>query len=375
MSRYAHDPVIRAKEDEALPPFIPACPPRTGNSGENRSCRRMQRGESIAPISPFAAHRSEGVVLKALQVSLIAALVVATSVMPAASGAAKTPAPNAAHRLATPKPRVQTIRPARYVRSKAPYPVRGAVHGLVATSFSYHEPPDYDGYYLEVPGIYLLFVGDEYKSGGGAAMAVRIGSAATTVLANPHFLPDLTAYLPSKNRQFNPFQKGVLRGNRFSSRTLAEERATEAGMKEYILASINDRTVPYPQGDVIIAVLPQGHRAEADGEHGTLCYPSDQDCKTSAFWAFVSNDGTLDSVTDTLSHEIVEAATNPSQGAVFGEADGCAERSGQQNCEIADACPHAYSRLGEIRVAGYWLESKRKCAFGDQVDAAPGTTR
>jgi hypothetical protein len=220
--------------------------------------------------------------------------------------------------------------------------------------------------------IYLLFIGDGYRSGAGAAMASRLVDATTAVLYDAHYLPDLTSYLPATNRQFNPFRTGILRAHVVSSKPFGDEQATEDGVKDYIRDRIRDRTFPYPQGDVVLAILPQGQDAEASGEHGTACWPADEpvDCKTMIYWGFVRNNGVFDDVTDTLSHEIVEAASNPAQSAIFGQADACEERSGHENCEIADACPHTYSRIAGIRVAGYWLDPKQKCAFGDQTDPA-----
>lgn len=92
------------------------------------------------------------------------------------------------------------------------------------------------------------------------------------------------------------------------------------------------------------------------GEHsyaGDYDFPFDYD---KAWYCWVTNNGTLDSVTKILSHELVEACTDP-------EGDGWQvdPRSGSSWNEIGDICQNSSGRVNGVMVQAYWSQRDRAC--------------
>ena len=97
------------------------------------------------------------------------------------------------------------------------------------------------------------------------------------------------------------------------------------------------------------------------GEHTFFTYsdydfPFDFD-NDNAHFAWVTNNGTLDSVTRIFSHELVESATDPEGSAILGTPGTCAQ-SGW--CEIGDVCSTT-GRLNGVLVQSYWSQRDGAC--------------
>jgi hypothetical protein len=77
-----------------------------------------------------------------------------------------------------------------------------------------------------------------------------------------------------------------------------------------------------------------------------------------AHYAWVTSDGTLDTVTTILSHELVEVVTDPEGSGVTGSSCSAAGW-----CEIGDVCESSTGSVGEVIVQSYWSELASACVI------------
>src|SRR5882757_10233877 len=83
-------------------------------------------------------------------------------------------------------------------------------------------------------------------------------------------------------------------------------------------------------------------------------------------FAWITNSGSLSSVTSIISHELVESATDPEGSAWLGVAGTCNQGGW---CEIADVCS-SVSQLDGVTVQSYWSNQDGACS----VPAWPNRT-
>jgi hypothetical protein len=105
-------------------------------------------------------------------------------------------------------------------------------------------------------------------------------------------------------------------------------------------------------------VVPPGVGIDPAGPCGAHGYPGDYDFPadySTAWGGYVLNDGTLDTITTSLSHEIVEACTDT-------EDDGwtITGRS-PPSAEICDVCENTVARVNGVMVQGYWSIEDAAC--------------
>jgi hypothetical protein len=124
-------------------------------------------------------------------------------------------------------------------------------------------------------------------------------------------------------------------------------------------------------------ILPPNVNAEEPGvvgEHSFFVYydltifalPPDFDIAR-AHYAWVMNDGTLDSITTVLSHELVESCTDPNGDGIQGVPGTCSQGGW---CEIGDVCAWSEVRDG-VRVQAYWSEADQVCIVPGVAASAP----
>ena len=90
----------------------------------------------------------------------------------------------------------------------------------------------------------------------------------------------------------------------------------------------------------------------AHGFPGDYDFPADYDV---AWGGFVLNDGNLDTITTSLSHELVEACTDP-------EDDGWTIKGrSSPSAEICDVCEQTTGRVNGVMVQGYWSVHHNAC--------------
>ena len=77
-----------------------------------------------------------------------------------------------------------------------------------------------------------------------------------------------------------------------------------------------------------------------------------------AYYAWVTNNRTLDGVTTILSHELVEAASDPEGTGILGGPGVC---SAAGWCEIGDVCQGVTGSVAGVAVQAYWSQDAGLC--------------
>lgn len=133
---------------------------------------------------------------------------------------------------------------------------------------------------------------------------------------------------------------------------------------------------PRSSDQLLYAVfLPPGSRYEYQGRVGDRLgdhtFFVDRNSGRKIYYALVTNDGTLDSITSCpklFSHELVEACTDPEpdkdRGGTPGYVHDYVVRNGQKtNDEIADNCEHQYTLVNDVAMQHYWSKRHKNCVL------------
>ena len=137
---------------------------------------------------------------------------------------------------------------------------------------------------------------------------------------------------------------------------------TDPDIQAMIQAQITGGTVPAPDNSVdrIYAILmPTGHSSGDTpfvGQHQFFDYNGAR-----AYWAWVTNDGTLtggNSIPKVLSHEVCEACSDPDLGSGITVDVGT-----ETGDEIGDVCNNTWSTVGGAAQEAYWSESDNRCVL------------
>jgi hypothetical protein len=145
---------------------------------------------------------------------------------------------------------------------------------------------------------------------------------------------------------------------------------SDAAITTMLYAQLGKGTLPEPDEDpslLYCVVLPpniEPVESGVVGEHSYFLYfdltdlvlPPDFDIAR-AHYAWVTNDGSLDAITTVLSHELVEACTDPNGDGIQGVPGTCSQPGW---CEIGDVCSWSEVRDG-VRVQAYWSEADQAC--------------
>jgi hypothetical protein len=110
---------------------------------------------------------------------------------------------------------------------------------------------------------------------------------------------------------------------------------------------------------LFLVVLPANVKSAEhfQGEHSFFAWQG-----TNVHYGWLTHDGTLDDLTAILSHELVEAATDPEGTAIVGIEGTCGTREGW--CEIGDICEECaqcYGRVNGVWVQAYWSDRDQQC--------------
>jgi hypothetical protein len=125
---------------------------------------------------------------------------------------------------------------------------------------------------------------------------------------------------------------------------------------------IDDGYYPEPdddggQDELFMFVMPQGvtpSGTSAIGDH-TSAHDTDLFDGDDAYFAWITNNGSIDSITQIISHELVEACSDP-----MGDAWQVDPRNGSSWHEIGDVCVST-ATLDGVSVQSYWSDSDKAC--------------
>jgi hypothetical protein len=186
--------------------------------------------------------------------------------------------------------------------------------------------------------VYLVFWGSAWSAAPTPTIA-DVTNAVETLLASPH---------TSGLAQYGNIGQGRLGGRVVVTSSDPPNPFRDADIVGLLHRLIESGDLVEPEDDrqaLYVVMLPPGVgfvKPGVVGEHSFFMYldltdprlPPDFEV-ANAHYGWVSNDGTLDSVTTVFSHELVEACTDPEGTAIQGLPGTCA-RDGW--CEIGDVC-------------------------------------
>ena len=114
------------------------------------------------------------------------------------------------------------------------------------------------------------------------------------------------------------------------------------------------------RGELFAFIMPPGVNSNRNdgtvGEHttaGDYDFPFDFD---TAWYCWVTNNGTLDSITKIFSHELVEAVSDPQ-----GDGIQVNPRNNSSWREIGDICQNSSGRINGVLVQSYWSQQDLAC--------------
>jgi hypothetical protein len=223
---------------------------------------------------------------------------------------------------------------------------------------------DRGGLVLIRPAIVLVFWGKGWGAGASPS-AQDISDAVSTILTSD-YLTGLSQY------------RGIQGATLKDSVTVTDSEPPAVFRDDDVadflqgLASSGRIIEPDQAPEVLYCVImPPGCRfadANTIGEHSYFLYwrldlgHLEVDANWAHF-AWVTNDGTLESITTIFSHELVESCTDP-EGTGWTAESGPCPPSGW--CEIGDVCSDTGVANG-VTVQSYWSQSANACAI-------PGST-
>jgi hypothetical protein len=269
------------------------------------------------------------------------------------------------------RPELVTLNPAfrHVVRGRAPgrksqregvVPLHAAQPTPALAPFDIKNPPDGgDTFHASFGGgalmphvsLVLIFWGNAWTRAATSPAATQVRDAVQTMLDGP-YLSGLDQY-------------GIGRGTlKRAIIVLSDppETFNRSNWHDLIWNLIDQDTFPEPDDDggrnFYMIVLPPGIAYSDPNVTGIHGYPGDYDFPFDydvAWGGFVLNDGTLDTITTRLSHELVEACTDTEDDGWT--VDG---RSHPDN-EIGDICQDTVGQVDGVMVQGYWSNRDQAC--------------
>jgi hypothetical protein len=207
---------------------------------------------------------------------------------------------------------------------------------------------DTHGLVLTIPQLYLIYWGAVWQV-APTPTAAQVTGAVRTLLGSA-YLTGLTQYRGSG--------RGILRGSAVINSSDPPDGFTDEQVTAFVDAQIAAGAVPSPDPDnqtVYGVVMPTGITADVGrrAEHNSYTRSGRR-----IHYAWFTNVGDLDSITALISHELVEAATDPDGGGFLGVNGTCNEPGW---CEIADVCESRWSKVDGVAVLAYWSNRDHDC--------------
>ncbi len=220
------------------------------------------------------------------------------------------------------------------------------------------------GLVLKTAQVYLLYWGTAWlPQAAPTPTADQVTTAVRTMMASVY----LTGLA-----QYRGIGRGVVRGSAVLTSSDPPAGFTDEQVGRFVDDQLAAGTIPGPDADnqtLYGVVMPAGVKpgsADWDGEHNYYERSGQR-----IHYAWFANSGDLSGITQIVSHEVVEAATDPEGGGFRGIKGVC---SGSGWCEIADVCGST-SVLDGITVQSYWSNQAGACivpvASSELVGSSP----
>jgi hypothetical protein len=223
---------------------------------------------------------------------------------------------------------------------------------------------DSGGPVIQQVHVHLVFWGNAW-GGSPTPTAQQVRDAVQTLLDSPYMLG---------LSQYGAIGRGTLNGMTIFTATNPPNNFTDKNVTDFLTARMNDGTLPQPWTDhsrLYVVVMPQGINSSVagrNGEHSFFTFSATINnfitISERTRFAWVTNDGTLSTVTQIFSHELVEAVTDPEGTAIVGVTGTCSF-SGSW-CEIGDICS-TNDTVDGVSVQTYWSDEDGACIAPKRV--------
>ena len=209
---------------------------------------------------------------------------------------------------------------------------------------------DKGGLVLLTERLYLVYWGKAWTQPDTLALTAEQVTTAARIILSSTYMTGLAEY------------RGIGRGELLGSRVLSASEPpsgfSDGDVRQFVRDQISAGTIPGPDADnqtVYGVVMPPGVKpnyADWEGAHN-----SDGGDGHGIHYAWFANSDRLDLLTATISHEIVEAATDPEGSGFLGVSGTCSQEGW---CEIADICSFT-GVVDAVTVASYWSDAAGEC--------------
>lgn len=210
---------------------------------------------------------------------------------------------------------------------------------------------DNGGTVLQVTQLYLIYWGSAWTATPAPSpTSGQITAACQTMMAS--------AYMPGL-AQYRGIGRGFVRGSLVITSSNPPNGFTDTQVSNFIDGQITAGTIPGPDVDnqtLYCVVMPKGVNSSNTSFVGEHTYYTRSGQRIHFAW--ITNSGSLPSVTRIISHEVVESATDPEGSAFLGVAGTCSQGGW---CEIGDVCSST-SVLDGVTVQSYWSNQAGACA-------------
>ena len=202
---------------------------------------------------------------------------------------------------------------------------------------------DNGGPVIEIARLQLIYWGSAWASNPTPSSA-QITSAVRQIFAGP-YMTGLAQY------------RGIGRGHLLGSVVVTSSNPpnpfNDSNVANFISGLISAGTIPgldAAKQNLYFVIMPEGVNNTNSGFIGEHTYYTDGSGNNIHF-GWITNNGTLSYVTDVLSHELVESATDPEGSAILGVPGTCGQGGW---CEIGDVCEGRSGVLNGVTVQSFW---------------------
>jgi hypothetical protein len=211
---------------------------------------------------------------------------------------------------------------------------------------------DNGGAVIQIARVQLVYWGNAW-TGTPTPTADAFTDAVRTILAGPY-----TTGL----EEYREIGRGHLVGSSVFGMSNPPTSFSDPDVANFVAARIADGTVVAPDQfnqNLYVVVMPQGVSSSGSfaGEH---TYYTDSSGRRIRF-AWLTNSGSLASLTTIFSHELVESCTDPEGSAILGVAGTCSQPGW---CEIGDICSST-SLVDGVTVQSFWSDRAGACIVPD----------
>jgi hypothetical protein len=210
---------------------------------------------------------------------------------------------------------------------------------------------DNGGAVIEIARVQLIYWGSAWAASPAPSPSDGQVTAAVETILHSSYMTGLAQY-----RQIG---RGYLSGSTIISNSDPPNPFSDSDVGNFLEARIQDGTLPAPDPAnqiLYMFVMPEGVNNQNSGFVGEHTYYTDGSGRRLHF-AWITNNGSLASVTSILSHELVESCTDPEGSAILGVAGTCSQGGW---CEIGDVC-YSNSVIDGVTVQKYWSNSDDAC--------------